>query len=57
MHNPFRPHLERHAKRYLSNPVQAEEVVQDAFLYLMTTLPELDTELGVLKIMPLFEWP
>ena len=47
----FRPHLERHARRYLSNPVQAEEVVQDAFLYLMTTLPELDTELGVLKFL------
>ena len=47
----FRPHLERHAKRYLSNPVQAEEVVQDAFLYLMTTLPELDSELGVLKFL------
>jgi len=43
----FRPHLERQARRYLSNPVQAEEVVQDAFLYLMTTLPELDSELGV----------
>ena len=47
----FRPHLERHAKRFLSNPVQAEEVVQDAFLYLMTTLPELDSELGVLKFL------
>lgn len=47
----FRPHLERHAKRYLSNPVQAEEVVQDAFLYVMTTLPELDSELGVLKFL------
>lgn len=47
----FRPHLERHARRYLSNPVQAEEVVQDAFLYLMTTLPELDSELGVLKFL------
>ena len=47
----FRPHLERHAKRYLSNPVQAEEVVQEAFLYLMTTLPELDSELGVLKFL------
>ena len=44
----FRPHLERHARRYLSSPVQAEEVVQDAFLYLMTALPELDSELGVL---------
>lgn len=47
----FRPHLERHARRYLSNRVQAEEVVQDAFLYLMTTLPELDSELGVLKFL------
>jgi RNA polymerase sigma-70 factor (ECF subfamily) len=47
----FRPHLERHAKRFLNNPVQAEEVVQDAFLYLMTTLPELDSELGVLKFL------
>ena len=47
----FRPHLERHAKRYLSNSLQAEEVVQDAFLYLMTSLPELDSELGVLKFL------
>ena len=47
----FRPHLVRHAQRYLSNVNQAEEVVQDAFLYLMTTLPELDSELGVLKFL------
>jgi len=47
----FRPHLERHAKRYLVNPSQIEEVVQDAFLYLMTTLPELDSEIGVLKFL------
>jgi len=47
----FRPHLERHAKRFLVNPSQREEVVQDAFLYLMTTLPELDSELGVLKFL------
>ena len=47
----FKPHLERHARRYLSNPVQAEEVVQDAFLYLMTTLPEIDNEVGVLKFL------
>ena len=51
IHVRFRPHLERHARRYLSNPVQAEEVVQDAFLYLLTTLPELDSELGVLKFL------
>jgi RNA polymerase sigma factor (sigma-70 family) len=47
----FRPHLERHAKRYLVNPSQVEEVVQDAFLYLMTSLPELDSEVGVLKFL------
>jgi RNA polymerase sigma-70 factor (ECF subfamily) len=35
----------------LVNPSQVEEVVQDAFLYLMTTLPELDSELGVLKFL------
>ena len=38
----FRPHLERHARRFLVSPSQVEEVVQDAFLYLMTSLPELD---------------
>ena len=47
----FRPHLERHARRFLVNPSQVEEVVQDAFLYLMTSLPELDSELGVLKFL------
>jgi RNA polymerase sigma-70 factor (ECF subfamily) len=47
----FRPHLERHARRYLRNSWQVEEVVQDAFLYLMTTLPELDSELGVLRFL------
>lgn len=47
----FRPHLERHAKKYLSNPYQIDEVVQDAFLYLMTSLPELDSELGVLRFL------
>lgn len=47
----FRPHLEHHAKRFLVNPSQVEEVVQDAFLYLMTTLPELDSEVGVLKFL------
>lgn len=51
MYVRFKPHLERHARRYISNPVQAEEVVHDAFLYLMTTLPELDSELGVLRFL------
>ena len=47
----FRPHLEVHARKYLRNPSQVEEVVQDAFLYLMTSLPELDSELGVLRFL------
>jgi RNA polymerase sigma-70 factor (ECF subfamily) len=45
----FRPHLERHARRFLNNPSQVDEVVQDAFLYLMVSLPELDSEIGVLR--------
>lgn len=47
----FRPHLERHARRFLRSPSQVDEVVQDAFLYLMVTLPELDSELGVLRFL------
>ncbi len=47
----FRPHLERHARKYLTNPSQIDEVVQDAFLYLMVSLPELDSEIGVLKFL------
>jgi RNA polymerase sigma-70 factor (ECF subfamily) len=47
----FRPHLERHARRFLRNPSQVDEVVQDAFLYLMVTLPELDSEVGVLRFL------
>jgi RNA polymerase sigma factor (sigma-70 family) len=47
----FKPHLERHAWRFLNNQTQVEEVVQDAFLYLMTALPELDSELGVLRFL------
>ncbi|MDA9796463.1 sigma-70 family RNA polymerase sigma factor [Aquiluna sp.] len=47
----LRPHLERHAARYLRDPSQVEEVVQDAFLYLMTALPELDSEIGVLRFL------
>ena len=47
----FRPHLERHARRFLNNQSQVDEVVQDAFLYLMVTLPELDSEIGVLRFL------
>ena len=47
----FRPHLERHARRFLRSQYQVDEVVQDAFLYLMVTLPELDSEIGVLRFL------
>jgi len=47
----FRPHLERHARRFLRNLSQVDEVVQDAFLYLMVSLPELDSEIGVLRFL------
>jgi RNA polymerase sigma-70 factor (ECF subfamily) len=47
----FRPHLERHARKFLRNQSQVDEVVQDAFLYLMVTLPELDSEIGVLRFL------
>jgi RNA polymerase sigma factor (sigma-70 family) len=47
----FYPHVLRQAKRYLTNYSQAEEVTQDAFLYLMTSLPEVDSEVGVLKLL------
>ena len=47
----FRPHLERHAWKFLKNQSLVDEVVQDAFLYLLVTLPELDSELGVLRFL------
>lgn len=47
----FYPHVLRQAKRFLTNHSQAEEVTQDAFLYLMTSLPEVDSEIGVLKLL------
>ena len=47
----FHPHVLRQAKRFLTNHSQAEEITQDAFLYLMTSLPEVDSEIGVLKLL------
>lgn len=47
----FRPYLIIHARKLLRDESQAEEVVQDAFLYLMTALPELDSELGVFRFL------
>ena len=47
----FRPTLVAQAAKMLKSDFQAEEVVQDAFLYLLTALPELDSEVGVLKFL------
>ena len=47
----FRPQLVAHARKYLSNSVQVEDVVQEAFLYLMLSMPEVDSELGALKLL------
>lgn len=47
----FRPHLLVYARKFVKDEGQAEEIVQDAFLYLMTSLPELDSEMGVLRFL------
>lgn len=47
----FRPQIERHAAKYLRDKSMVDEVVQEAFLYLMIALPELDSELGVLRFL------
>lgn len=47
----FYPLVLAHVKKILSNHAQAEEVTQDAFFYLITSLPEVDSELGVLRLL------
>jgi len=47
----FRPQLINHVFKFIQNKDLAEEVVQDAFLYLMTSLPELESELDVLRYL------
>jgi RNA polymerase sigma-70 factor (ECF subfamily) len=47
----YRPRLAAYAQKFLSDPASVDEVVQDAFLYLFMSLPELDSELGVLKYL------
>lgn len=47
----FRAHLMNYARKFTKEEAQAEEIVQEAFLYLMTSLPELDSELGVLRYL------
>ena len=45
------PHLLRYARKFLQDSTAAEEAVQDAFLYLMASLPEVDSEMGVLRLL------
>lgn len=47
----YRPIVLAHVKKVLVNPDQAEEVTQDTFFYLMTALPEVDSEFGVLRLL------
>jgi RNA polymerase sigma factor (sigma-70 family) len=47
----YRPTVLAHVKKVLVNPDQAEEVTQDTFFYLMTALPEVDSEFGVLRLL------
>lgn len=47
----YKPHLESQVWKLLGNRSQTEDVVQDAFLYLLTTLPNLDSEIGVLRYL------
>lgn len=47
----YNPSLVGQAQGYVGNVHVAEEIVQDAFLFLMTSLPELETEDGVIKFL------
>ena len=47
----YRPELIRHGMRYLGDHGKSEEVVQDAFLYLLNAMPEIDSEEGLLKFL------
>lgn len=43
--------LTAYARKFVNDWNTAEEVVQDAFLYLMVSLPELDSEAGVVRYL------
>ena len=47
----FREPLTRHARRFLSDPTDADEVVQEAFLFLFLSQPTLDSEIGALRFL------
>lgn len=47
----YRPRLESYARKFLRDKSEIDEVIQDAFMYLFLSQPELDSELGVLKFL------
>jgi RNA polymerase sigma-70 factor (ECF subfamily) len=47
----YRPRLESHARKFLRDQTEIDEVIQDAFMYLFLSQPELDSEIGVLKFL------
>ena len=47
----YRPRLESYARKFLRDQSEIDEVIQDAFMYLFLSQPELDSELGVLKFL------
>lgn len=47
----YRPRLESYARKFLRDQSEIDEVVQDAFMYLFLSQPELDSEIGVLKFL------
>lgn len=47
----YRPRLESYARKFLRDQTEVDEVIQDAFMYLFLSQPELDSEVGVLKFL------
>lgn len=47
----YRPRLESYARKFLRDQSEIDEVIQDAFMYLFLSQPELDSEIGVLKFL------
>ena len=47
----YRPRLENYARKFLRDQSEIDEVIQDAFMYLFLSQPELDSEIGVLKFL------
>lgn len=47
----YRSVLVRFARKHVQTSEEAEDIVQEAFLYLLTALPEMDSEVGVLRFL------